>query len=131
MSRFPVAPWQISPIRAALPEMFPVEQKHVTQIPDFFFFPSPEDLQNLQKEIISTPSTLLTTPMTQAMEDLGRFTSVNTFGHLGKSRSLFAKAGFCGVRCWVMLYQAAVILTYPGNPPRVNPSCATGIGQVG
>lgn len=71
--------------------MLPVERRHVTQIPDFF----PEDLQNLQKEIISTPSTLLTTPMTQAMEDLGRFTSVNTFGHLGKSRSLFAKAGFC------------------------------------
>jgi len=64
--------------------MLPVEQKHVTQIPDIFFFPPTEDLQNLQKEIISTPSTLLTTPMTQATEDLGRFTSVNTFGHLGE-----------------------------------------------
>lgn len=36
--------------------MLEVVQEHVTQIPDFFFF-FPEDLQNLQKEIIPTPST--------------------------------------------------------------------------
>lgn len=36
--------------------MLEVVCEHVTQIPDFFFF-FPEDLQNLQKEIIPTPST--------------------------------------------------------------------------
>jgi len=49
MSRFPVAPWQISPIRAALPEMFLVEQKHVTQIPDFFFLSFPRRFTEFTK----------------------------------------------------------------------------------
>lgn len=70
---------------------------HVTQIPSFFCPLFPEDLQNLQKEISPTPSTLPSTPMTQAMKDLGRFTSANTFGHWvwGGGGSLFAKGGFC------------------------------------
>lgn len=57
---------RISRVRAELAETLEVAHGHVTQIPDFFFSLSlslpplllfPEDLQNLQKEIIPTPST--------------------------------------------------------------------------
>lgn len=51
-----IAMVRISLIRAKLAEILEVAHEHVTEIPDFFFF-FPEDLQNLQKEIIPTPST--------------------------------------------------------------------------
>lgn len=54
---FPIAIVAISLIRAKLVEILEVVHEHVTQIPEFFFSFSPEDLQNLQKEIIPTPST--------------------------------------------------------------------------
>lgn len=66
-----------------------------------FFFPF-----WLRRGIIGTPSL-----PGQAAQDLGRFTSANTFGHWGESRSLFAKGAFCSERFWIMPYQAAMILT--------------------
>lgn len=54
---FPIAIVAISLIRAKLVEILEVVHEHVTQILEFFFSFSPEDLQNLQKEIIPTPST--------------------------------------------------------------------------
>lgn len=56
MGVFLIAIVRISLIRAKLAEILEVVHEHVTQIPNFFFF-FPEDLQNLQKEIIPTPST--------------------------------------------------------------------------
>ena len=71
----------------------------------FFFFPF-----WLRRGIIGTPS--LPPPPDQAAQDLGRFTSANTFGHWGESRSLFAKGAFCSEGFWIMPYQAAMILTH-------------------
>lgn len=85
---------------------------HVIWIPASFLlllsFPHPELFFPfwLRRGIIGTPSL-----PGQAAQDLGRFTSANTFGHWGESRSLFAKGAFCSERFWIMPYQAAMILT--------------------
>ena len=52
--------------------------EHVTQIPDFF---SQKIYRIYKKRLSLHLPPLLSIPMTQAMKDLGRFTSVNTFGH--------------------------------------------------
>lgn len=70
-------------MRAKLAEMLEVVREHVTEIPDFFP-PCSQKIYRIYKKRLSLHlPPLLTTPMTQAVKDLGRFTSVNTFGHLG------------------------------------------------
>lgn len=62
MGAFLIAMVRISLIRAELAEILEVVHEHVTQIPDFLSPFFPEALQNLQKEIIPTPSTPPTHP---------------------------------------------------------------------
>lgn len=68
----------------------------MTQIPDFFFFLFPEDLQNLQKEIILTPSTPPIHPHDPSNEGFRQiYFSKHLWTLAGGSGSLFAKGGFC------------------------------------
>lgn len=83
MGAFLIAIVRISLIRAKLAEILEVVHEHVTQIPNFFFSFSQKIYRIYKKRLSLHLPPLLSTPMTQAMKDLGRFTSVNTFGHLG------------------------------------------------
>lgn len=78
----------------------------------FFFFP--EDLQNLQKEIIPTPSTPPIHPHDPSNEG---FRQIYFSKHLwtlgGKVGVCLQKEAFVKWGTGIMLYQAAVILTYP------------------
>lgn len=88
--------------------MLQVLKKHVTQICDFV----PRRFRNIGTKrdypyTFSPP--LAAFPMTPAMRDLDRFTSVNTFGHLGRG----VQDSVCkGSLLLNEVYWAAVILTY-------------------
>lgn len=79
--------------------------------PPLFF---PEDLQNLQKEIIRTPSTPPIHPHDPSNEG---FRQIYFSKHLwtlgGKVGVCLQKEAFVKWGTGIMLYQAAVILTYP------------------